>query len=255
MGETADSKAKPQIPRKKGGAMFPRIKLGDAVEYAKKLASKTHTGPMPESIVLPGVFGSATGRGQIKASALKQFGLMEGTSKGYSASPLARKIATAPPEELPVLLRDAFLSPKVFRALFETFQGDMVSFAKIRQGASQSGVHPDELDNCARLFVESAKFAQLGTEKGESLQLSTLAYGVSEPEAVEHLEDPGTDALAQRVDERSEGSERVEAVERAVAGGHPSGRSIIHVNVTIDSSLDTDKLEKHLALLRRYGAI
>lgn len=34
-----------------------------------------------------------------------------------------------------------------------------------------------------------------------------------------------------------------------------SARSVIHVNVTLDSSLDTDKLERQLALLRKYGAL
>ena len=37
--------------------------------------------------------------------------------------------------------------------------------------------------------------------------------------------------------------------------GAASARSVIHVNVTIDSSLDTEKLEKQLSLLRRFGAI
>ncbi|MBB5710186.1 hypothetical protein [Sphingomonas xinjiangensis] len=34
-----------------------------------------------------------------------------------------------------------------------------------------------------------------------------------------------------------------------------SSKAIFHVNVNLDASLDSDKLEKHLALLKRYGAI
>jgi hypothetical protein len=34
-----------------------------------------------------------------------------------------------------------------------------------------------------------------------------------------------------------------------------SARAVFHVNVSLDSSLDTEKLERQLRLLRKYGAI
>jgi hypothetical protein len=34
-----------------------------------------------------------------------------------------------------------------------------------------------------------------------------------------------------------------------------SARAIFHVNVNLDSSLDTEKLQKQLELLKHYGAI
>ena len=43
----------------KGGTRFPRIPLKKAHEYAKKLVSKTHTGPQSSDVILPGVFGTA----------------------------------------------------------------------------------------------------------------------------------------------------------------------------------------------------
>ena|SRR5947207_5442895 len=35
----------------------------------------------------------------------------------------------------------------------------------------------------------------------------------------------------------------------------PSARSVVHVNITVDSSMDTEKLLKQLELLKRFGAL
>lgn len=64
---------------RKGGTRFPQLGLVKALEYCGKLVSKTHTGPQPESIILPGVFNTSGTVGQVRASALKQYGLLEGT--------------------------------------------------------------------------------------------------------------------------------------------------------------------------------
>jgi hypothetical protein len=120
----------------KGGLRFPQISLKDAHGYAKKLVSKTHTGSQPASIILTGVFGSGTNPGKIRASAMKQFGLMDGLAEAYSASSLAKKLVAAPLDEQPTVLRTAVLKPEVFKSLYETFKGDRVSVAKIRQQAS-----------------------------------------------------------------------------------------------------------------------
>jgi hypothetical protein len=39
---------------RKGGVLFPKLNLKQALEYAKKLVSKTHTGPQAEKTILPG---------------------------------------------------------------------------------------------------------------------------------------------------------------------------------------------------------
>jgi hypothetical protein len=246
-------KKPPQLNgRKKGGAMFPRINLQDSVGYAKKLVSKTHTGPLPESTILAGVFGASSSVGKIKASALKQYGLMQGDSKAYEASPLAKDIAVAPAADLSGLYQQACLKPKVFQILFKTFNGDTIALGRLRQQAAQIGVHPDELDNCIGFFVKSVVFAQLGTEKGDSLELQPLANIQSN---LGRIQENGKDFT--EVEEQAEantsngGKNDVRTVDQPQA----SARSIIHVNVTIDSSLDTDKLEKQLSLLRKYGAI
>lgn len=126
---------KRQMPKggRKGGRQFPQISLKDAAEYAKKLVSKTHTGAQAEAIVLKGVFDSSGPAGKVRASAMKQFGLMDGNADAYKASELAKRLVSAPPEDQPQLLRQALVKPAVFNTLYETFKGDRVSSAKIRQ--------------------------------------------------------------------------------------------------------------------------
>jgi hypothetical protein len=247
---TAAKKAGPVAPgKKKGGAMFPRIGLQSAVGYARKLVSKTHTGPQPASIILPGVFGAGSSRGEVRASALKQFGLLQGKKDAYDATPLAKAIAAAPEGETRDLYSQAARSPKVFSTLFNTFHGDTVSLAKLKQQAAQADVHPDETESCARLFVESMVFAGLASSSGDDA--ITLSSNVGQVGGAVPPVPP---------EESQEDDPTTEEDDPPVAPAAPTppphgGRAVIHVNVTLDSTLDTDKLERQLALLRRYGAL
>lgn len=113
---------------RKGGAIFPRIALKDALVYARKLVSKTHTSPQPRDVIYSGVVGSKTGTGNIRISALKQYGFLIGDNKSnYSAGDLAKQISAAPDEELIQLYRLAALKPMIFKKLFDTFHGDRVT--------------------------------------------------------------------------------------------------------------------------------
>jgi len=59
MAEAEKASAKKTSPPKggrKGGTGYPKVKLEQAVAYAKKLVGKTHTGPQPALTILPGVF-------------------------------------------------------------------------------------------------------------------------------------------------------------------------------------------------------
>src|ERR1051326_2738011 len=134
---TEASKPIKKMPKggRKGGTLFPRINLKSALEYSKKLVAKTHTGAQPDTIILPGVFGSAAAPGKVRASALKQFGLLTGEADAYQATQLAKDIDSTPvPDRIPLMQR-AFKSSKLFNQIFETFHGDTVTKAKIEQRA------------------------------------------------------------------------------------------------------------------------
>jgi hypothetical protein len=196
---------------------------------------------------------------------------MHGSDKlGYSATKLAIDIATSPLEDRTPLLRSACLKPKVFAVLFETYHGDDVSIAKLRQQAATAKVHPDELENCAEIFTNSAVHAGLAYRSGDQIQLVSAkdAGAPAQTEADQPVADVDDDeGGAEGVQGESVESGEAEPMSgpaadefrrRVVDSQHEppqSARAVIHVNVTLDSSLDTDKLEKQLSLLRKFGAI
>src|SRR5271154_119666 len=90
---------------RKGGTEYPRIPLAAALEYSEKLVSKTHTGPQPATVILPGVFNNSGGGGKIRAASLRKYGLLKGEKAAISATELAKSInAAARDEEKTVLL-------------------------------------------------------------------------------------------------------------------------------------------------------
>lgn len=258
--EKPATKAPPKGGRK-GGTMFPKINLEQALGYAKKLVSKTHTGPQPEKTILPGVFGNAGSEGKIRASALKQYGLLEGAADAYKATALARNIEAAPNEDRAPLLRKAFLTSKPFKQIFETFHGDPVTKAKIEQRAKGEHVHPDSASECAQLFIESAVTAGLGTLNGDLLSLVKAA-------PISPAVDPATadDAQGDAKGKKKEGPEDEPGQANAVAGKNSSedhsektveqgAKPGVTLVLNVDPSSDPDKLEKQLKLLRQYGVI
>lgn len=243
--------------KKKGGAVFPRIGLREAIEYSKKLVSKTHTGAQPHTTIFPGVFGVSPNNtsGQVRASALKQYGLLQGKPSSYEATSLAKQIALSPDDEVVPRMRESFLRPRVFKVLFETFQGDLVSLSKLKQQAASSDVHPDVAEQCARLFIEGAVYASLGQSDGDTVNLIPSPTKVGGEKAI--MKESGEHG--EEYEEQAELSGDVEPVPPQNSNGNVvstgASKAVIHVNVTIDSTLDTEKLERQLSLLRKYGAI
>lgn len=262
MAEAANSQKKNTLKGgRRGGTRFPQINLQKALEYAKKLVSKTHNGPQPEQTILVGVFNTAGTTGEVRASALKQYGLMEGdTSEGYVASQLARNIEAAVPEERSGLLQQAFLKSKLFKQIYDTLQPDTVSRARIRQVAITAKVHPDNTDKCVACFVESAIHAGIGAFDGENIALTRVGDFVAEAsgEIDREVEEP-----EEKVEETEQEQEadKVKAQAADEVGGQQSGKrrdlphSDVRVNLAVDSSSDPDKLEKQLKLLKQYGLL
>lgn len=260
---STEKKTEPrQMPKggRKGGTIFPRVSLKDSLGHARKLVAKTHVAPQPEDVIHSGVVGAKGGTGAVKMSSLKQYGLLKGDKAAkFSATDLAKKIAAAPPEDLVSLHREAALKPHVFKLIFATYHGDTVTKAKLRQRAADLKVHPEETETCVDLYVAAMSVAELATVEGDKVthvsdvhsavaQEPSAELDSSEPEA-----DAGLEAGTHEEQEPEQPSE--EAVQRAALPGRNPPKALITLNVTLDSSLDTEKLEKQLQLLRRYGAL
>ncbi|MFM0437588.1 hypothetical protein PQQ84_14050 [Paraburkholderia strydomiana] len=272
---TGEKKARP-MPKggRKGGTVFPRVALIDALAYARKLVSKTHTSAQPKDVIFSGVVGAKTGMGDVRMSALRQYGFLKGDAKSnFSADELAKQIAAAPQEELIPLYRRAVLKPVVFKKLFDTFHGDTVTKSKLKQRAADLKVHPDETETCVDLYVSGLTTAGLVTVEGDRVthMTSNDASAMSVDIPADEM-NPGlpTDALTD-VAETEESNLGVDTGNETVSGngnganiaaatssmGTPQSgpRAVFNVNVTLDSSLDIEKLQKQLELLKRFGAI
>jgi hypothetical protein len=257
---------KPPKGGRKGGTIFPRVGLKKALEYSEKLVRKTHTGPQPKDAIFRGVFENVGSEGDVRASALKQYGLLEATAEGFKASDLARNIVAALPEEQATLKGQAFLSSKLFKKIFDTYNGDTVSTSKIRQSALGLKVHLDSVDECVRLFIESAVLVGLAAQDGDSLLLvqSSTIVPVADARDDESAvtSDEGEIADAEDGTAAIAGStEAQDTANRRNGGGESSTgiprteKAAVAVNLNVDSSSDPDKLEKQLKLLRQYGVI
>jgi hypothetical protein len=144
--------------------------------------------------------------------------------------------------------------------MFDTFQGDTVSKAKLKQRAADLEVHPDEAMACVEVFVQSLVTAELATENND--QVTLVSSQVSE-------EAKGTTGGSneQRPSEDNEGhseselevlDDKINNEDKSSLNGTQSKvgpRAVFNVNVTLDSSLVIEKLQKQLDLLRRFGAI
>lgn len=253
MTSTAQQR-KPPKGKRKGGTRFPRYSLKDALPWAKKLVSKTHLGPEPRDIIFAGVLGSTSTTGEIKISALKQYNLVEGPAKAYTATKLARAIDSAPTEDLPPLLREAALAPDVFEALFRTFHGDKVTLAKLKQRAAELKVHPEETERCAKLYIETLEVAGLVRTNGELIQhVVNQQMPQTDLSAPDQEAGAGAETSEESLGEAAE--EEVQDEGLIDVEANPRPRAVFHVNISLDSSLDTEKLEKQLKLLKSYGAI
>lgn len=265
MAEANTEKKKMPKGGRKGGSRFPQVNLAKALEYSKKLVAKTHIGPLPASTILPGVFQNSGGIGNVRASALRQYGLLEGPAAAYQATKLAKQIDASPESEKTALLQQAFLLPKIFNEIHQTFRGDTVSRAKIEQRARGLEVHPESATECTQLFIESLITAGLGTIDGENVSLSSTGRLNSDASPDQDQNDAvleGTDE--QQNIEVEDSSDQEETRDAAAADSKakppattPNGspRPSIAVNIDVDSSSDPEKLEKQLKLLRSFGLV
>lgn len=237
---------------RKGGSTFPRIDLKQAIAYADKLVSKTHTGSQPKEIIFPGVFQASSSRANARASAMKQYGLMQGDEKGFQATEAAKQVIAAPENEREPLLRVACLKPQLFGKIFNTFKGDRVSKAKVRQQAINFAVHPDSADEFVSVFIESLVYAKLGTLEGDN-----VAFAEKLPDVPDQRKDTGEELGRQAQDNlgESKGQTSVASTEQSQGSTAQSIQAKAQVQINIDPSMDPEKLEKLLKVLRQYGQI
>jgi hypothetical protein len=228
-------------PQPKGGRRYPQYSLNDLGKNIKKLCNVTHTKPITISQLNVGVFGVNANSiaGKIRSSALKQFGLIEGSYAKLSASELCRRINSAVGDEKEKLLREAFFNVGIFKETFETFQKSTEEKTRIVQyAANPLNVHPEKTANFAEIFIHSAESAGLCSVDGNRIKFVS-GEGLAEDVVSENIEQEDTTE-----DER-------------FAETKPSGIKTQRPNleIKIDPTLDPEKLEKQLKILKKFGLV
>lgn len=245
---------------KKGGTMFPRYSLENLNAHLNSFVSKTHTNPISIEQLNAGVFGvgSQSIAGKIKYSALKQFGLLDGEYKKIKATELASKISMAEGDERIKYFQEALSKVPAFVNALNTFQNSKAEKSKIGQYAVSSlKVHPDMKEDFVNILIESAQIAGLCTVEGNVASFSKVSM---------HIEKEEVDEEVNNVEEEIENGSGNEAIQSngAFSNSDPYTNnttkkhgqvSNINVNIDVDPSMDPEKLEKLLKLLKNYGAI
>lgn len=124
----------------------------------------------------------------------------------------------------------------------------------------QQKVHIDSAEECVKLFTESLVFAGLGKLEGDQLKLAfKTANGDMSAESHAKETNLASDTQGSEGDSRAEETQKPGAEPTAAPlgeSGVPTIRSKsipIQVTLSIDPTMDPEKLEKHLRLLRAYG--
>jgi hypothetical protein len=263
--EESSEARKPPKGGRVGGTIFPRVPLDDALKFAETLARKTLGGPQPIETALVSVFNNKGADGQVRASALKQFGLLDGAAKegGYVATALAREIDAALPEERPAMWRRAFLTSKIFSQTYNALQGDTVTKPRVRQIAMTNGVHGSNADLCVDLFIDGAIKARLATPAPDDKYVITPSTGIAQPPAVSESGESGTGEEAETPAPAAVPAPAATAPAplkppvppRATADGAGATKTGAQLQLHVDLSSDPDKLRKQLELLREFGMI
>lgn len=247
---------KKQMPKggAKGGTRFPRLDIGKAIDYAKKLVSKTHIGPQPKKIIMAGVFNHSGGQGSVRISALKQYGLLEESQGNLKATDLAKEITSAPEDEAPSLIRKACLNPKIFREVYDAFQGDSINVSKIKQFGMKSAVHPDSADDFSQIVSTSLINCGLARLNGEELEIFSVSGADLLDDKFSEV-DETEEEINETQDDKSVDRPTDPPINHGESSRRKSSSSAVQVTINLDSTMDAEKLEKMLKLLKEHGAL
>jgi len=246
---------------KKGGTRFPRYSLKHLAALLDSFLGKTHTSTITIEQLNAGVFnmGANSPKGKTKFSALKQFGLADGAYKKINSTELCSNIAMSDGEARTIHLQTALKKVKPFEDALKTFQNSTTEKTKIGQYAvSTLKVHPDLRDDFVKIFIESCEEASLCNVDGQSIsfeQNPDSNNGIEE-EFVDDNENPESQQSEDNQEEQNDQpNEQNNQQTSQTYSTKKQGNSNINVNIDVDPSMDPEKLEKLLKLLKGYGAI
>lgn len=126
--------------------------------------------------------------------------------------------------------------------------------AKLKQQALACDVHPDNAEECVDIFVDSLIYSGLAIKAvDDKIQINPTGVSIEE-NPIPSDENQEDSELSERHDNQGHaaGKEQLDGKNHFEKS---KGASNINVNIDVDPSMDPEKLEKLLKLLKKYGAI
>ncbi|HEY3397181.1 MAG TPA: hypothetical protein VGM19_05910 [Armatimonadota bacterium] len=225
------------------GANFPRRTLEEALGYVEGVLNAAGNGTLDEKRLATAVFklkGVST-LSQVKLAALRQYGLLTGKNAALRPSKLCRELALAEGDKRLLLLQDAFLSCAPFKKLYMNYVKSTPTITNMAIYAStELHINPGKKQEFMDVFVAGLSLAGLGRSDGEQVEVLEAA-GPAQPDEIA-VESEDEDVIS--------GDGEAPATLKTTPG-----RSGPVIEIKIDPTLDPDKLEKQLAVLRRFGLV
>jgi hypothetical protein len=241
--------------KRMGGKTFPKYDLAEIVQHADKLVGKAaHSKLNADAVAAALGMARVSSQAQIKIAAAKQYGLIEGTYEKFDVTDLCQRLAeaTSDDEKRPCL-QECFLKVPTFREVWDAYCGTTKSRDAISSMAVSKGVADGHRQKFMEMFVAGVTTAGLAEDDNGSVSFIMSSAVTPQPggpgEEADQDEDEDVDVDVDVDVER--GSALVDSTK---ATAHPEAQGSA-VSIAIDSSLDPEKLERHLAALRKYGLI
>jgi hypothetical protein len=170
--ETAKEPAEPVAQKKRGQSAirFPVYNLADSVVVAKMIQDKGGGVATPEQLAFfLGYKSTHNGAYLGRIGAAKLFGLVSGSGAQLTITPLAQKILMPVyAEQVQEGLSEAFLSPPLFKAIYEECRGKELppEFGLKNLLRNKFQVTPTRVADAFRTLNESAEFSKFLASRG-----------------------------------------------------------------------------------------
>lgn len=137
---------------------YPSMSLDEAIDAMRPVYAKEKRAKFPRlSLANHLGYTSLNGRALAKMGAVRAYGLIEGREDALTVSGTAIALIDAPPDSPDRLnaLRSAFLTPPLFRRLWDEHGAEPPSPQTLRWWLSQNGYVGDAADKALKVYLES----------------------------------------------------------------------------------------------------
>jgi len=160
----------------------PQVSFGEAIEKGRKVYEKEHTHPAAKTVVAADLgYSSINGRSLSLIGALRQYGILEGTSEAMRISDDAVSYFELDDgTEIQAAMSRMILKPPLFAEMKQQFGSPIPSEANLRHWLIKKGFIPKAADDVIRVYKANIELAG-GEESGYSEGQSKLEEPAMQP--------------------------------------------------------------------------